>query len=289
MSNKEYPNETLKLLNERASLRSFSDEPVKDETLKQILEAGTNAASGGNLQPFSIIKIRDKKKMEKLVELGNQTFIKAAPVNLLFCIDYYRLRKIAEIEKAPFTATSSFAHFWIALEDTVIVAQTVCTAADSLGLGSVYIGTIFTEPETLKSCKQLFELPEGVLPVVLVSMGYPKVKPPIRKKFDIDTIVHSEKYRIPTDEELKKAVEKKYENQKFRVSEDDERIDRIKEVCEKAHGKEFADEVVQEIKKNGYISTFQYRFGLHYRADQMPEVNEDLIKLIKEYGFDVFS
>ncbi len=289
MSNREYPNETLKLLNERASLRSFSEKPVTDETLNHILEVGTHAASGGNLQPFSIIKIRDKKKMEKLVELGNQAFIKTAPVNLLFCIDYYRLRRIAEIEKAPFTATSSFAHFWIALEDTVITAQTVCTAADSLGLGSVYIGTIFTEPETLKRCRNLFELPEGVLPVVLVSMGYPKVKPSISKKFDVDTLVHNEKYHIPTDQELKKAVEDKYDNQKFQVSEDDERIDRIKEVCEKAHGKEFANEVVEEIKDKGYISTFQYRFGLHYRADQMPEVNEDLIKLIKEYGFDVFS
>jgi FMN reductase [NAD(P)H] len=289
MGNREYPNETLKLLNERASLRSFSDKEVTEETLNQILEAGTHAASGGNLQPFSIIKIRDKKKMEKLVELGNQVFLKTAPVNLLFCIDYYRLRRIAEIEKAPFTATSSFAHFWIALEDTVIAAQTVCTAADSLGLGSVYIGTIFTEPETLRSCKQLFELPDEVLPVVLVSMGYPKAKPPIRKKFDINTLVHDEKYHISTDEELKKAVERKYEGRKLEISEHDRRIDTIKEVCEKAHGEEFADEVVQEIKKNGYISMFQYIFGLHYRADMMPEVNEDLIKLIKEYGFDVFS
>ncbi|MFO7882139.1 MAG: nitroreductase family protein [Kosmotogaceae bacterium] len=289
MSNREYLNETLKLLNERASLRSFSDKEVTEKTLNQLLEAGTHAASGGNLQPFSIIKIRDNKKKEKLVELGNQVFIKTAPVNLLFCIDYYRLRRIAEIEKAPFTATSSFAHFWIALEDTVIAAQTVCTAADSIGLGSVYIGTIFTEPETLKSCKQLFELPDEVLPVVLVTMGYPKVKPPIKKKFDIYTLVHDEKYRIPTDEELKEAVERKYDGQKFEVSEKDERIETIRKVCEKAHGKEFADKVVQEIKKNGYISTFQYRFGLHYRADMMPEVNEDLIELIKEYGFDVFS
>ncbi|MEA2065516.1 MAG: nitroreductase family protein [Thermotogota bacterium] len=289
MSNIEYPSETLKLLYERASLRNFSDEEVAEETLSQILEAGTHAASGGNLQPFSIIKIRDKKKMEKLVEPGNQAFIKTAPVNLLFCIDYYRLRRIAEIEKAPFTATSSLAHYWIALEDTVIVAQTVCTAADSLGLGSVYIGTIFTEPETLRSCKQLFELPDEVLPVVLVTMGYPKVKPPIRKKFDMDTLVHDEKYRIPTDEELKEAVERKYDGQKFEVSEHDRRIDTIREVCEKAHDKEFADKVVQEILKNGYISTFQYGFGLHYRADMMPKVNEDLIELIKEYGFDVFS
>jgi len=288
MSGRDYPNETLRILNERASLRRFSRKPVSEETLNQILEAGVHAASGGNLQPFSIIKIRNESTMEKLVKLGNQAFIKTAPVNLLFCIDFYRLGRIAEIEKAPFTATKCFSHFWIAMQDTIIAAQSICTAADSLGLGSVYIGTIFTYPDSLQACKQLFELPDGVLPVVLLSLGYPEVNPSIRKKFDLEIMVHNEKYRIPSDDELVQAVEKKYDGQRFKVSENDGRIDTIREVCKETGGKEFADEVVKEIRKNGYISTFQYRFGLHYRADLMPEKNEALIKLIREYGFDVF-
>ncbi len=288
MSRRDYPNETLRILNERASLRRFSRKPVSEETLNQILEAGVHAASGGNLQPFSIIKIRNESTMEKLVKLGNQAFIKTAPVNLLFCIDFYRLRRIAEIEKAPFTATKCFSHFWIAMQDTIIAAQSICTAADSLGLGSVYIGTIFTYPSSLGACKELFELPEGVLPVVLLSLGYPEVNPSARKKFDIETMVHDEKYRIPTNDELVRAVKKKYEDQTLKISEDDERIDAIKKVCEKVVGEEFAEEVSNEIRKNGYISIFQYRFGLHYRADLMPEKSEPLINLIKEYGFDIF-
>lgn len=289
MSERKYPNETLKLLNERASLRSFSEKPVSDETLNQILEAGIHAASGGNLQPFSIIKIRDKETMEKIIKMGNQPFIKTAPVNLLFCIDWYRSKRIAEIEKAPFTSTESFAHFWISLQDTIIAAQSICTACDSLGLGSVYIGTIFTNTDSIENCKNLLELPDGVLPVVLLTLGYPRIKPRINNKFDISTIVHDDKYQIPTDDDLINAVEKKYEGKKLAISENDERIDTIREVCEKTRGKEFAEEVVAEIKKNNSISTFQYRFGLHYRADLMPTVNEDLIKMIKAHGFDIFE
>lgn len=289
MSERKYPNETLKLLNERASLRSFSDKPVSDETLNHILEAGIHAASGGNLQPFSIIKIRNKETMEKIVKMGNQPFIKTAPVNLLFCIDWYRSKRIAEIEKAPFTATKSFAHFWISLQDTIIAAQSICTACDSLRLGSVYIGTLFTNTDSTENCKNLLGLPDGVLPVVLLSLGYPRIKPGSRKKFDISTLVHDEKYRIPTDTNLINAVEEKYEGKKLAISENDERIATIREVCEKTKGKEFADEVIAEIKRNNSISTFQYRFGLHYRADLMPAVNEDLINMIKAHGFDIFD
>jgi len=287
--NKEYTNETLKLLNERASLRAFLEDEVTDEVLDQVLQAGIHSASGGNLQPFSIIKIRDKDMMEKVVDFGNQPFIKTAPVNLLFCIDFYRLKRIAKIEKAPFTATKSFAHFWIALQDTIIAAQSICTACDSFGLGSVYIGTIFTDPVSFNGSKELFELPEAVIPVVLVSLGYPKIKPKIANKYGLETIVHENRYRIPTDEELKSAVQKKYGEKGLTLKEQDARIERIKKVCEIVEGKEFADEVEKEILKNGYISTFQYRFGLHYSADFMPSVNEEIIKRVKECGFDIFE
>lgn len=231
----------------------------------------------------------DKKPIDQLVKLGNQQFIKSAMVNLLFRIDFYRSKRISRIEKAPFTTMKSFSYFLIALQDTIIAAQSICIACDSLGLGSVYIGTIFTNTDSIENCKNLLELPDGVLPVVLLSLGYPRIKPLINKKFDINTIVHDEKYQIPTDDDLINAVEKKYEGKKLAISENDKRIDTIREVCEKTEGKDFADEVLSEIKKNNSISTFQYRFGLHYRADFMPTVNEDLIKMIKEHGFDIFE
>ena len=107
-----YPNETIRLLIERASCRSFSEEPVPDDVLALILEAGIHAATGGNLQPYSIIKITDVDARKKLAVLNEeQMFIATAPVNLLFCIDWFRLKRWAELQDAPFAADNSFRHF----------------------------------------------------------------------------------------------------------------------------------------------------------------------------------
>ena len=90
---KEYQNATLKLLYERASCRQFSDQKIEPEILKKILKAGIHAPTGGNLQPYSIIKIEDADTTHRLAEMCGQKFIGEAPVNLLFCIDWHRLRQ----------------------------------------------------------------------------------------------------------------------------------------------------------------------------------------------------
>lgn len=85
---KDYKNETMRLLYERASCRAFKDEKIPEEVLNEILEAGIHGATGGNLQPYSIIKIEDKKAKKRLVtECDMQSIVEKAPVNLLFCID----------------------------------------------------------------------------------------------------------------------------------------------------------------------------------------------------------
>jgi FMN reductase [NAD(P)H] len=187
-----YPNETLRLLNERASLRNFTDEEIEPEKIELLMQTVCNAPSGGNNQPVSIIKIQDKAVREKLGEMCGQPFIGKAPLNLLFCIDMHRNEVLAEVGECPYTAGHAFRHFWISFQDTLIAAQNVCTAADALGLGSCYIGTIL---EFFDDCVDMFELPQLVMPVVLVVFGYPASQPNHRKKFQPQVMVHDEKYR----------------------------------------------------------------------------------------------
>jgi len=281
-----YPNQTMKLLIERASCRDFSHRKIPPDVLQLILEAGIHAPTGGNLQPYSVIKIEDDETKQKLAELGIQSFITKAPVSLLFCIDWRRNERWASLEVAPFTATSSFRHFWISFIDTVICAQNMCTAADSMGLGSVYIGTII---DLLTDIQNLFKLPKRVFPVVLICMGYPEVKPQPRKKHGVDVVVHSERYHELQDEELINAFNKKYLNyrEKFEITE--ERLEQIFEVCKEVHGEEFAKRCVDRIKENGYINTAQYYFGLHYQANLMPTENDAFLGLMEEFGFDWFK
>jgi nitroreductase len=275
---------TISLLLNRASCRSFSAKRIPARVMDLILETGCRAPTGGNLQPYSIIKIENKKTAGRLARLCGQDFIGLAPVNLLFCIDWHRLDRWASLEQAPFTAASSFRHFWISFQDTVICGQNICTAADALGLGSVYIGTVL---EIFPVLKRMFRLPRGVFPVVLLCLGYPRGKPVPRRKLGPDMIVHSERYRRTGPERLKKAFDKKYAGARIEVTPDRLRI--ICETAKKVHGISYAEKIRTRIKKQGYINRAQYYFGLHYQADEMPEGNEKYLKLFKDFGFNWFE
>jgi FMN reductase [NAD(P)H] len=252
-----------------------------------ILEAGTHAPSAGNLQPYSIIKIESPETRRKLAELCEQAFIGEAPINLIFCIDFHRLERWAELEAAPFTATSSFRHFWVSFQDTAMCAQNICTAADAMGLGSVYIGTVL---EIFPQLREMLRLPKGVFPVVLLCLGYPRTKVEPRKKLGPNIIVLDEKYREIEDAGLLRAFSEKYSGKDDRKLEiNEERLNTIFQVCREVRGEDFAKKCVDRIRQNGHISSVQRYFGLHYRADRMPKGNMEYLRIMEASGFNWFK
>jgi nitroreductase len=284
-SNQEpYANETMRMLFERSSCRSFLDKKIPQEVLNAVLEAGTHSASAGNLQPYSIIKIENVENRLKLAEMCGQSFIGKAPVLLLFCLDLHRNERWAKLEVAPFTATSSFRHFWVSFQDTIISAQNICTAADSMGLGSVYIGTVIDYPADIE---RMFKLPKGVFPVVLLCLGYPKVRPKPANKLGPDVVVHSEYYSQMNDQQLLSAYSKKYKDEKLQLT--DERMEKILQVCRSVHGREFEEKCAERMKTDGFVNRAQHYFGLHYRADLMPQGNDQYLKIMDESGFNWFK
>ncbi|HPI32767.1 MAG TPA: nitroreductase family protein, partial [candidate division Zixibacteria bacterium] len=224
--------EVLRLLYERASCRNFAQREIPDRLLDEILQAGVHAATGGNLQPWSIIVVRDPEARRKLAELNeNQTFMQDAPVNLVFCIDWRRLERWAAGAAAPFTATAAFRHFWISFQDTIIAAQSIGTAADAVGLGSVYVGTVL---ECFPEVREMLALPPGVFPVVILTLGWPVHRPAPRGKLPLQVVVHREQYRELPDDQLAAAYETKYGGAKIDCTPD--RLDRLVEVCRRTGG-----------------------------------------------------
>ena len=283
----EYLNDTIRLLYERSSCRSFEDRAIPENVVSTILRAGIHAPTGGNLQPYSIVRITDESVRARLAELTEgQPWVAAAPVNLLFCIDFHRLERWAELSDAPFSATGAFRHFWISFQDTIIAAQNVCTAADAVGLGSVYIGSVL---ECFRELRSMFALPDGVFPVVLLCLGYPKHRPSPSPKLDIDTIVHDGGYQDPSDEELLAAFHRKWPG-KGRLSEPtEERRERLQEAATRTRGEDFARRCLERVDRENRINLAQAYFGLHYCADQMPVGNEDFVRIMEEFGFDWFK
>lgn len=278
-----HPDPTVKLLYERASCRNFRRTRVSKETVDLIIGAGCHAPTGGNLQPYSVIVIRKEKIRQRLAKMCSQSFMAKAPLHLLFCIDFHRLERWARLEAAPFTARSSFRHFWISFQDTTICAQNICTAADALGLGSVYIGTVM---EFFPRLQKMFKLPRGVLPVVLLCVGYPKYKIIPRRKLGVAAIAHNDHYRELPDQKIIGYYNDKYPDVKVEAT--DKRLRRFQEVCQRIRGKRYAQQCLERIRETGYINHAQRVFGLHYCADHMPDGNEVFLKTIEELGFSWF-
>lgn len=160
----------------------------------------------------------------------------------------------------------------------------VCLAADAVGLGSCYVGSVL---ECFRELIEMFSLPAGVFPVVLLSLGYPKSVPKPARKLGVEIIVHDERYREPGDEELLAAMEAKHPG--YRLEATEERRRALREVCREAHGEDYAKRAAARIDRDGFISMVQYYFGLHYRADLMPRGNGEFVRIMAESGLQPFA
>jgi len=196
------------LLMKRRSVRIFKDQQIPESMIEQLMDVANNAPSGGNIQPLSIILVRSLEGRKKLADLsGGQPWVESAPLTLIFCLDFYRIKKWAELCQTDFRGERAVNHFLIAYADLMVAAQNVVILAEDLGLGSVYIGSIQHE---INEARNFFEIPEYVLPMMLLSIGYPKSIPRTIPKLKKEIIVHHERYRKPEEEEIRRAFDDKY-------------------------------------------------------------------------------
>lgn len=175
------------------SIRKFADRPVSEETLRTIIAAAQMASSSSHVQAYSVIHVTDREKRKRLAEwAGNQTYVENSPVFLVWCADLYRLRyaysRLSDPEKAHIRTTENLI---VATVDTALAAQNAAVAAESLGLGIVYIGGIRNNSEAVTD---LLALPEYVYPVFGMCLGYPDQQPVTRPRLPQDAILHRDRY-----------------------------------------------------------------------------------------------
>jgi nitroreductase len=198
-------NETLKLLQMRKSIRNYSDEPILPAEKQAILDAAMRAPTAGNMMLYSILDITDQALKEKLAETcDHQPFIAKAPLVLIFCADYRRwMRKFAAAgcdNGNPLPVEEG--NLLLACNDAIIAAQTAVIAAESLGIGSCYIGDVLEQAETHI---ELLQLPENVIPISMVVFGKPTKAQKERKqlsRFPQEMIVFENRYQELTPEQL---------------------------------------------------------------------------------------
>lgn len=164
-------NETIDLLYRHRSVRRFTAAPIDDATMTAIVAAAQSAATSSNLQSWSVIEIRDpERKAAASVYAGDQEFIRDAPVFLVFIADWARNSLIARRRGEPAEGIGFVETTLVGFVDAALAAQNAVVAAESLGLGAVFVGSVRNNPEELSD---LLGLPDGAFPVVGVALGHP--------------------------------------------------------------------------------------------------------------------
>jgi len=189
----------LDTLLQHRSIRKYQQKPVPEEVLLKILEAGIRASTTGNMQVYSIVVTMDPSVKERLAPTHfNQPMVTEAPVLLTFCADFNRFNKWCRFRRAE-PGYDNFLSFFTAAIDALLVAQNVCIAAESMGLGICYLGTTtYNAGEII----DILDLPRGVVPVTAVTLGYPGEDPGLTDRLPLDAVIHRDIYRDYSEREI---------------------------------------------------------------------------------------
>lgn len=187
------------ILNHR-SIRNFEDKPLTREQIEIIVESAQAASTSSYIQAYSIIGVTDREKKKKLAELaGNQTYVEENGHFFVFCADLYRHEYIGKMEgRDVIPSIESTEKFMVALIDASLAAQNASLAAESLGLGICYIGGI---RNNLKEVGKLLNIPERVIPLFGLAVGYPKKITDKKPRLPLSHVYHEEQYNTDHYEE----------------------------------------------------------------------------------------
>ncbi len=184
-------NEVMKLIANHRSIRKYTDRQIDDETVREMLICAQSASTASFMQAYSIIRVNSPEKRMKISALaGNQKDIVECPLFLVFCADLNRACITCDMHDIPMNGgfTESFL---VGVVDTALAAQNMMIAAESLGLGGVYIGGIRND---LGGVCEILGIPSNVFPLFGMCLGYPAESSAKKERLPIDAIFMTDTY-----------------------------------------------------------------------------------------------
>lgn len=198
-------NSTIETILNHVSVRSFTDQALTEEQIKQLVTAAQAASTASFQQAYSIIGVTDPELKQKIAELaGNQPFITEGGHLFIFCADINRHKQMAEDLDIDITETiEGIDAALVGTIDASLAAQNLVIAAESIGLGVCYIGGV---RDGILSISELLDIPDHVFPVYGLVVGYPKKRNDHKPRIPFEGIYHTNRY-----DNNKKDIIKQYD------------------------------------------------------------------------------
>ena len=240
-------NEVIRQLIARKSVRVFEDTPIPPEAREAILMAAVNAPTAGNQQLYTILEITDPELKAQLSEsCDHQPFIATAQMVLIFLADcrkwYNAFLAVGSAPRQP-----GAGDLLLAVSDANIAAQNAVTAAESLGIGSCYIGDIMENCETHR---RMLNLPAYVFPAAMLVFGYPTQQQLEREKpqrVAMEHVVHQNAYRDMPAQELVEMFTPRCGARTYE--------DWMQAFCQRKYNSDFSREMTRSVER--YLDDFR--------------------------------
>jgi nitroreductase len=186
----ELQNETIELMLRHASIRKFRDDALDDKTVETITRAAQQAPFASQL--YSIVLSTDKKR----IPFG-------APVLITICVDVHKLELIMARRRWSLV-TNDLSLLIFGIQDAALMAQNMVLAAESLGLGTCFLGAA---PYAADAIRRQYMLPNRVFPLVQLVIGHPAENPPPRPRYPLDFVLFREEYPELTETDVTEAMQ----------------------------------------------------------------------------------
>ena len=245
----------MKNLEKRTSIRKYAQREVSNELLHRLLQKAERTQTMGNLQLYSVIITRSEEQKAALAPAHfNQPMVTGAPVVLTFCADFRRTTDWC-LQRAAAPGYDNFLSFINAATDALLFTQTFCNLAEEEGLGCCYLGTTVYMPQLIIDTLQL---PQLVMPVATITLGWPDEEPPLSDRLGLDAFVHAETYQDYTPERIDALYQEKEsleENRHFVSINDKETLAQVFTDCRytKKDNEAMSVTLLEALRRQGFL------------------------------------
>jgi len=190
--------ERIEVLLERRSIRRFKKKRVPQGLVRKVLGSAQRAPTSCGLQAYSFVQVSDQGVRERIASAIGMQRAMEAPVWVVVCVDFHRPYRFfdrlgLDIRFGPVSRLVT------GLVDASLAAENIAIAAEAVGLGSVFIGSVWAG---LVELAEALKLPRDCMPALLVCMGYPAGRPGLRPRWPLGAVHHRNAYREVGDGEI---------------------------------------------------------------------------------------